>query len=240
MDVRKFRLAAVGAATALAVTGAITPGAGAAAATDRSRTPVCAGVKHCHRVAVIDVDGDHRADRVGWRQLSKKKVQIRVATADGELRTRRVGVRYWYGGGAWGDAAWIDGRAGAELLIGSEMGAHTPQYTMLTYRNHRLVVERSPRGRYVEGRWVVDSALNAYVGWHRNVGKGGRITLTYRYAWRDASGKGFHGHNVRFAWKRGDWRRVNRAARSYRNARQAAKIAGWHVGHLQRWPGLRR
>lgn len=80
-----------------------------------ARAGVCAGVKHCHRVAIIDVDGDHRADRVGWHQLSKKKVQIRVRTADGELLKRKVGVRRWYGGGAWGGAAWIDGRRGAEL-----------------------------------------------------------------------------------------------------------------------------
>lgn len=233
------RLAAT-AAAALVLAGPFAPRPAVATPDTQSRTAVCAGVSHCHRVAVIDVDGDHRADRVGWRQLSKRFAQIRVYTADGERRTHRVDVRYWPGGGTWGDAAWIDGRPGAELLVGSVMGAHTPQYTMLTYRKHRLVVERSPGGGATGGRWYVDSALMDYAGWHRHVGPRGRITMTGKDAWRNDDGTSFEGHDIRYAWHRGHWNRLGRTARAYRNDRQARKIGGWHVGHLQRWPGLRR
>lgn len=236
MKTTKLRLAtALTSAVAFAGSLVAVTGPTASAAPQQA---VCAGVTKCHRVTTIDVDGDSRADRVGWRQLSDKEVQIRVATADGELVRKQVDVELWFGGGAWGDAAWIDGRGGAELLIGSVMGAHTPQYTMLTYRKGRLVVERAPGGRLVQGRWTIDSALMIAQGWNRDVGERGRITITQREALRKPSGSGFKGHDTTYAWKGGHWTRVGRVARSYPGNKAARKIAGWYVGHLQRWPGL--
>lgn len=223
----------------VAVVGATFTGAATAAPSTGSdaRAGVCAGVKHCHRVAVIDVDGDRRADRVGWRQLSKNKAQIRVRTADGELLRRTVGVRYWPGGGAWGDAAWIDGHRGAELLIGAGAGAHASHYRMLTYRNGRLVGEKSPWHASIKGRWAVDASVMFYAGWDRNVGRRGRITMTMKMAERNRNGHGFHGFNVRYEWRDGDWKRLARTKHTYKHDRQARRIAGWHVAHLDRWPG---
>ncbi|MGH3359131.1 MAG: hypothetical protein ACRDO7_10035, partial [Nocardioidaceae bacterium] len=163
MSFPTLKVTATGAVLALVASLAPNAAASVAAASDtRAGTGVCAGVQNCHRVAVIDVDGDRRSDRVGWRRLSDTYAQVRVRTADGESLVRKVDVRFWPGGGTWGDAAWIDGRRGAELLAGSVMGAHTPQYTMLTYRKSGLVVERSPGGRIVDGRWTIDSALTVY------------------------------------------------------------------------------
>ena len=226
----------VGAAAVIGGTFSGSAVASPSTATD-ARAGVCAGVKNCHRVAKIDVDGDRRADRVAWRQINKNRVQIRVRTADGKLLKRTVGVRAWPGGGAWGGAAWIDGRRGAELVIGSMAGAHASHYRMLTYRKGRLVGEKSPWHGSIKGRWAVDASARYYNGWDRNVGKRGRITMTMKSAERNRSGRGFHGFNVRYAWTKGHWKRINRTKQTYKNVRQARKIAGWHVGHLDRWPG---
>lgn len=221
------------AVTVTAFNGAATASTGPADA----RAGVCAGVKKCQRVATVDVDGDRRADRVGWRQLSKKKAQIRVRTADGKLLKRKVGVRQWPGGGAWGGAAWIDGRRGAELLVGSMAGAHAMHYRMLTYRNGRLVGEPSPWHGSIKGRWAVDASARFYAGWDRNVSKRGRVTMTMKVAERNRRGQKFTGFNVRYAWRNGHWKHVKRIKRTYANQSQARKIGGWHVGHLNRWPG---
>ncbi|HLR85604.1 MAG TPA: hypothetical protein VK059_11685 [Nocardioidaceae bacterium] len=237
MHTGRLTIAAI-AATSLALTGMSVVGAASAGAEDSARAGVCVGVKRCHRVATIDVNGDRRADQVGWQQLNRKQVRIRVRIAGGPVVMRKVYVGLWWPGGQWGDAAWIDGRRGAELLIGSVMGAHTPYYTMLTYRRGRLVVEKSPAtGAYGSNRWAIDSSLAGYAGWNRHVGKRGRVTITQRIAFPNRAGKRYSGHDVRYVWRNGDWKRTKRVRRTYPNANRAARIAGWHVGHLQRFPG---
>lgn len=227
-------------AAALALTGsALAAPAVSSGSPAPASNGVCAGVKSCHRVATIDVDGDRRADQVGWHQLDKFRVEIRVRTVKGRTLRHTVNVRYWWKGGEWGGAAWIDGRPGAELLVGSLMGAHTPFYTMLTFRKGHLAVEKSPAvGAYGTDRWAIDSSLMAYAGWDRNVGPKGRITMTQRVASRNGDGVEFKGHDVRYAWTKGHWKQVNRKQHWYKNARKASKIGGWHVWHLERFPGL--
>ena len=224
--------------TALVLSATTLPGAAAGTET-ASRAGVCAGVKRCHRVATIDVDGDRRADQVGWQQLNRKQVRIRVRITGGPVVTRKVNVRLWWPGGQWGDAAWIDGRRGAELLVGSTKGAHTPYYTVLTYRSGRLVVERSPAtGAYGGPQWAIDSSLGGYVGWNRHVSKRGRVTITQRIAFPNRKGERYSGDDVRYVWRGGGWKQTKRTHRTYKNAKRASRIAGWHVGHLQRFPGL--
>ena len=244
MRIARFSTSSI-AATALllpltaVVGGAPVAGGAPSGAEEAARGGVCAGAKKCHRVAKVDVNGDRRADRVGWQQINDKRVRIRVRITGGRLITRTVNVGRWWGGGEWAGAAWIDGRRGAELLIGSSMGAHTPFYTMLTYRKGRLVMEKSPAvGAYGSNLWAIDSSLRAYAGWNRHVGKHGRITMTQRIAFRNSTGKRYSGHDVRYVWRSGNWKRVKRVNRTYRNKARAARIAGWHVGHLQRFPGL--
>lgn len=227
------------AVAALAISAVTVVGTAPVGADDGSRAGVCAGVKRCHRVARIDVNGDRRADRVGWVQISRKRVRIRVRITGGRVVSRRVNVRLWWGGGVWGGGAWIDGRRGAELLVGSAMGAHTPFYTMLTYRRGDLVVEKSPAtGAYGGDRWAIDASLVASAGWKRHAGRRGRVTMTQRTATRNGDGPRYSGRNVRYAWRHGDWKRVNRTPRTYKNGRRAHRIAGWQVGHLERFPGI--
>ncbi|UPK74027.1 hypothetical protein MU582_16535 [Nocardioidaceae bacterium SCSIO 66511] len=234
----KFATFAAPTTATLALIGAFLAVPGGASGAPTGKAP-CAGVKNCHRVVTIDVDGDRRADRVSWRQISDKQVQIRVRTAKGRFLQRKVNVRNWWKGGKWGGAAWIDGRPGAELLIGSQMGAHTPFYTMLTVRKGRLVVEKCPAfGPYGSIRWGVDSSLMSYAGWRRNVSPNGVITMTQRIATRNGDGVAFKGYNVRYAWSHGRWTKIKRIPRWYKNTRQARKVGGWHVWHLKRFPGI--
>lgn len=196
----------------------------------------CTAVARCHIVAVVDVDGDAHADQVGWRQLSKQSVQIRVARATGPVLTRALDVRLWWGGGAWGGAARVDNRAGVELLVGSMQGAHTPMYTMLTYRPGGLVVEHSPSP--LSRRWQVDAAYGDYLGWWRHTGTDGRTLMTQKIAVRTGVGDSFSGHNVTYVWSANRWVRASTRATTYPTAKAASVIAGFHVPGLKRFPGI--
>ena len=209
------------------------PGAGDhTAATART---ACAGVSPCRIVARVDVDGDHRADQVGWHQLGDSAAQIRVRTADGALLTHRVDVRLWFGGGAWGGATRIDGEAGAELLVGSNQGAHTPMYTMLTYRSGRLVTERSPAP--YGALWQVDAAYGDYMGWQRQL-RPGQVAMTQRVAVRVDGTDRFTGDDVTYVWSANRWVRSTQAPTTYASERLAARVGGFHVAGLTAFPGL--
>jgi len=218
-----------GTTTALAGHGAATAGG------PGQRASVCANLASCHLVARIDVDGDGRPDQVGWRRLSKDAVQIRVQTASGVLVGRRVDVHLWWGGGAWGGAAPVDGKRGAELLVGSEQGAHTPMYSMLTYRDGRLVVEASPSP--LSRLWQVDAAYGDYMGWHRHF-VDGRAVMTQSIVYRKVDGRSFAGTRVTYRWNADHWVRSGRSAISFPSEKAASSIGGFHVKGLGAFPGL--
>jgi hypothetical protein len=201
-----------------------------------AQTSVCAGVSACHVVASVDVDGDSRPDQVGWHQLSQDVVQIRVRTATGALLVHRVDVHLWWGGGAWGGAAPVDGPAGAELLVGSMQGAHTPMYTMLTYRDGALVTEASPSP--LSQRWQIDAAYGDYMGWSRHI-VDGHAAMTQSIVFRSAGGKSFAGQSVTYVWDVDHWQRTARASISFPSETAASAIAGFHVKGLDAFPGLR-
>jgi hypothetical protein len=195
---------------------------------------VCHGHDRCRAVAAIDVDGDHRPDVVGFQKLpGDRTAVVRVLTASGDRLSRRVDVRGWFGGGRWAGATHIDGAPGAEMLVGSTLGAHTPFYTMLTFRDGRLMVERSPRG---DSTWFVDAAATVDFGWWREV-SGGRVTMTSRSALRHVHGA-WSGFDVRYRWHADHWQKVDRAKHVYPGPRAASRIWGWHVSGLDREPGL--
>lgn len=227
-------IAATFTATALLVT---TSGATAGAATTPTAAPaVCSGVTNCRVVAHADVDGDGHADTVGWRQVSSTSVQIRVSTAAGKLLTSTVDVKLWWGGGAWAGAAHVDGTPGTELLVGSMQGAHTPMYTMLTYRAGRLAVEKSPSP--LSARWQVDAAYGDYMGWWRHTLADGQIAMTQKIAFRTAQGEQFRGHNVTYVSSGTTWVRTTSVATFYPTEKAASAIGGFHVSGLNAFPGL--
>lgn len=196
----------------------------------------CEGVTRCHVVASRDVSGDARADQIAWRQVSDQTAQIRVSTVAGTLMTANVDVSLWFGGGAFGGAARVDDHAGAEILVGSNQGAHTPMYTMLTVRAGRLVVEKSPSP--LDSLWQVDAAYGDYMGWWRHVTAGGRVTMTQKIAFRTGNTTHFTGSDVTYAWSGGHWTRTTSSATTYPTQRLAAAIAGFHVAGLEAFPGI--
>jgi hypothetical protein len=202
----------------------------------RTSSAACTRVSDCHVVAHVDVDGDGRPDQIGWRQISDRSVQIRVHTSTGKLLTARVDVRLWWGGGAWAGATRIDNRPGVELLIGSRQGAHTPMYTMLTFRNGGLAVERSPSA--LSALWQVDAADGDYMGWWRHALPDGQIAMTQKIAVRSGRGSQFRGHNVTYKWSGGRWHRSAADTVTYASGRAASVIAGFHVRGLKSFPGL--
>lgn len=223
--------------TAIATAGLVgLAGASVAATSHSAPSSVCAGVSNCQLVAQADVLGDGRLDQIGWRQLSTEVAQVRVLSPSGQMLTRNVDVHFWPGGGAWGGVARVDQVAGVELLIGSEQGAHTPMYTMLTARDGALVVEHSPSP--LSWRWQVDAAYGDIMGWARHTLSDGRIAMTQRIAFRSANGVTFSGHSVTYAWGSGRWSRVSRATTHYSNEGAANAAAGFHVPGLARFPGL--
>jgi len=197
----------------------------------------CAGVARCHVVATIDVDGDGRADQVGWHQQSREAVQIRLSTAAGKMVTATVDVRLWWRGGAWGGASRVDGRDGAELLVGSAQGAHTPMYTMLTYRADGLAVEKSPSS--LSTLWQVDAAYGDYIGWWRHTLADGALAMTQKIAVRTGETARFTGHNVTYVWSANNWTQRATTPTAYSTVHAASAIGGFHVAGLKAFPGLR-
>jgi hypothetical protein len=229
--VKTLRTIAAAVAAALAAAGASPASPAVAAAAPHG---VCHGFDRCRVVAKIDVDGDRRSDAVGFQKLpGDRTAVVRVLTASGDRLARRVDVRGWFGGGRWGGAAHVDGEGGAEILVGSTLGAHTPFYTMLTYRGGRLVVERSPRG---DATWFVDAAASVYFGWWRDA-RDGRVTVTSRSAVRHVHGA-WSGSDIRYRWRADQWQRASRTKHVYAGPRAASKIFGWHIDMLDREPGL--
>ena len=148
----------------------------------------------------------------------------------------RVDVHLWWGGGAWGGAARVDGPAGAELLVGSMQGAHTPMYTMLTYRDGALVVEASPSP--LSQRWQVDAAYGDYMGWSRHI-VDGHATMTQSIVYRADDGESFAGQQRDVRLERRPLAAYDASRRSPSpRRRRASAMAGFHVKGLDAFPGL--
>ena len=191
------------------------------------------GSAHQSRVvARVDVDGDQRPDHVRYFVLSDDLVEITVETADGLTRSRRLNTEWWPRG-HWHGAALLDGRPGQELVVGTSMGAHTPLFSVLTWRGDRLVKESAP-GRW--GLWPVDAYYNGYFGWLRTRSSG-HVHMTARSVTRD-DGVGHHwsGQAITFTWRAGRWVRSATRPLSIQGDHNASRIGGWRVSGLKRWP----
>jgi hypothetical protein len=183
-------------------------------------------------VARIAVDArDHRRDVVRYRVVRDDLVRVTVRTAAGQVDSKVLNTEYWPRG-HWQGAARMDGQRGAELVVGTSVGAHTLWFTVLTWRGGNLVVERNPSS----GReWAIDAAYNVYYGWLRRV-IDGRARITERYVTRDG-GAGHHwsGRAWTYTWRGGSgWTRSWTRHLSIQGDRKASRIAGWHVTGLER------
>jgi len=223
-----------GVLTAVAVASIAVP-AGQATAAARN---VCTGVAGCKVVAKVDVNGDGKSDQVGVVRSGTAedgKITVRVLTAGGRLLKTSNALTFWGGGNGWFGAAAIDGRRGAELVVGSTAGAHTEFFRVITYRSGKLVTLKAPaRLPGSASRWTMDCAYSSNIGVSRSVRKGVRY-LTVRTAVRNDSGVGHHGRTTVYRWKSSRWVQLSTKAVRYRSDQSAFKICGWHIKGLRRY-----
>lgn len=224
---RHTRLAATGGALTLVL---VATTACASDAHDPDPTTTVRDDEPGRTVARVDVDGDGRLDAVGYRLLNGDRVRLSVRTGDGGPARKVVDTELWPGpGGQWHGAAPLDGNRGAELVVGTTMGAHTPFYTVLSMRGEHLVVQPDPTSG--EREWWTDAFYNGFVGWTRVV-RDGEVGVVHRAVFREGDGHVWRGEAQRFRWVGGDWVRDGRHAMHIRGDDDASRIAGWHV------PGL--
>jgi len=185
-------------------------------------------------VARVDVDGDGGRDLVGYRVLHGDRVRISVRTGSSGTDRRLLDTGLWPGrGGDWHGVAPLDGQPGAELVVGTTMGAHTPLFTVLTMRDGRLWVQPSPVSGARE--WYVDAFAGGYAGWTRT-STDNEVWAVSRTVFRAGSGRLWEGEQRRFRWGSDGWVGDGRRALRVRGQRAASRIGGWHVPGLPRWP----
>lgn len=173
-----------------------------------------------------DVDGDGRGDRVTVRKVRSNCV-VRVATARG--RVARVSIASWHSDPCkFRGAAGIDTRRGKEVVVLTQLGAHTQWYSVLTWRNGRL------QRQWLDGneRWVADSAYNSAAGIKR-MRVGGKPAIVTHALWR-GNGTRFTGPRKVFRYRNGRWVKVGQRHVAL-TQKQARGISGWHVKGLPRW-----
>lgn len=181
-------------------------------------------------VARVQVDGDRRRDTVRYQVITDDLVKVTVETARGRVDSMRLRTYYWPRG-KWQGAARIDGRRGAELVVGTSTGAHALLFSVLTWRGGELTRERAPGG----GReWLVDAAYNDYYGWLRTRTDGGAAQIIERYVTREGTSHRWSGRAISYTWRSGDWRRSSKRSLSYRGDRNASRVYGWKVKGLKR------
>jgi len=194
---------------------------------------VCAGVARCHVVAHRDVNGNGERDAIGVARRGEQGAQrghvvVRVLTDSGHRAAARRSIRFW-SGPLYQGAADVDGRAGREVFVGYQQGAHTQFFRSLTWRDGDLRTLDAPgRGH----TWIIDGAFNVAYGWLRKADDDGVIRR--RIAVRSETGDRFRGRVTKFAWTADGWDRRGSWSRSI-SEDQAFRWGGFHVPGLARW-----
>jgi hypothetical protein len=214
-----------------APTGDVATADTAAAGAVAAAPGVCANVTRCRVVATADVDGDGRRDQVGLVVESEEHAVVRVRTAAGRLLRHGLDV-IWYPRPEFHGAAPVDGHPGAELVVGTSMGAHTLFFTTLTARSGRLVRLSPPGG---ETEWMTDGAYSFHAGITRSV-RDGRTVVVLHEAARQGPAARFSGQDRTYVWRGDGWRHVRTVPTRYTGERAVARISGWHVPGLPRLP----
>ena len=192
---------------------------------------VCWGVADCTRVASVDVDGDDVLDDValaGAPDAAEQQLRVRARARDAvlTLAVQTEGAPY---GRTWMGAHPVDDRAGAELVVLSQLGAHTLLNSVVTWRDGALVATASPDGL---DHWYVDSsaALNQGITCERP----GRVVI--RTTDRDpADTDRLVGYGQAYESTDGVWAPVGAQTVQALPDPLPAEYAGWHCGDLPRF-----
>jgi hypothetical protein len=224
------RLLTALAAVVCALAGLAVPAVGAAAGPG-----VCDGVAGCRVVGRADVDGDGSRDDIGVAargRAATRSVIVRVRTRNDRIVSVRAPAQFWLGS-FWQGAAHLDGRDGAELVVGYVMGAHTVFYRALTWRGGRLVTLGAPGPDIF---WVVDSAAFDSLGWQQ-LPRDPAGTIRQLSATRTGSSlhDPFRGTVTRYLWTPHGWRTEASRTVFPMTDRAAAAWGGFHVPGLPRW-----
>lgn len=191
---------------------------------------LCAGTTNCKIVSHRDVNGDGRGDTIARILRPAQSVTLRVQIRGGPRVHRRVNTERWGGTDPWEGAAKIDGKPGADLVVGFLSGAHTLFFRVLRFRGGTLQMVDAPGG----GRWVVDGSFSFNIGQWRSM-RNGKVFMTKRTAVRNIDGSGHTGRDTRFRWNRLRWVKVSSVRRTYARDRAAFRVGGWHVRGLPRF-----
>ncbi len=218
---------------AVGVAGCAAPDTTTPAAPAKPATGVCVGVDKCRVVASEDVDGDGVPDQVGFVVASERRVVVHVKTAAGD-RLRHSMPVLWFPRGEFYGAAPIDGRPGAELVVGSNMGAHTMWFTTLSVTGGRIVRLDAPGA---DTEWMIDGAFSFHAGVTRQV-ENGRAVVVVREAARNGARPTFTGRDRAYVWRDGGWRHRATTRPRYETEDRAAAVGGWHVRGLPRFPAF--
>jgi hypothetical protein len=192
---------------------------------------VCDEVPECDVVANADVDGDGVADEVGFVVQSRREVVVHVKTAAGQSLQHPLEVM-WFPRGEFYGAAPIDGRPGAELVVGTNMGAHTLFFTTLSVQDGRIVQLDAPGG---DDEWMVDGAFSFQAGVTRRV-EDGQAVVVLSDAARRGHRSAFAGRDRTFVWTDAGWEHRSTTRRRYRGEESVLEVGGWHVEGLPRFP----
>ena len=203
------------------------------AAQAKPTTGVCDGVPGCDVVADTDVDGDGVADQVGFVVKTRQEVAVHVKTSSGQTLQHPLQVM-WFPRGEFYGAAPIDGRPGAELVVGTNMGAHTLFFTTLSVQDGRIVQLGAPDGA---GEWMVDGAFSYHAGVTRRV-EDGQAVVTLSDAARKGHRSAFSGRDRTYVWTDGGWQHRSTTRQQYRGEESVTEVGGWHVDGLPRFPEL--
>jgi hypothetical protein len=229
---RRLRAGAVGLVAVALLSGT------SACADDAPSTPSESGApERSASTAVVsrkDVTGDGAADVTSYRVLRGDRVRITVRTGDGSPTSRVLDTSMWPGpGGAWLGSAPVDGEAGAELVVGTAQGAHTPLSTVLTMRAGRLRILPNPAGQTPQ--WWTDAFAGGFAGWTRRV-RGDEVRMTFTVVLRVGDTHRWRGTRDTYVWDDG-WRSAGSRRLVIRGDQAASEVSGWRVRGLPRGYG---
>lgn len=187
-------------------------------------------------VTRADIDGDGRADRTTLTTSGTRgdgTAVLRVTTAAGQSMSTSTDIGMVDLDDVYYGAARIDGEAGYEIVLQSDMGAHTGWFRVVTYRDGRLTTLVDPDGSW---RWTVDQAVWVGKGYRRGTTASGAVKLTSYVALAERGSTSFELRTKAVQWSNGRWARLG-LTRKRVNAATAYRNADWYVPYLRKFYG---
>lgn len=218
----KFRtVPALAVALVLAGTGPALAPSPAQAATAALKPPAI-------RIVRVDVDGDGRRDMVTVEKVRSERYKVSVTTANGRRASVTITstIENDFGIEPYGGAAKLDQVRGYELLLAT-WGGDGVGFTVLTWRNNKLVRQAAPRNRLSTYDWYVLGYPDLGVAGYRFHTVSGKRYVEQYLLMKDGSRWG--GVIVTSRWTSSGWTKL-KATSVKLNAKQLKKYPGGFTG----------